>query len=159
MKISNSSYFTYRTPVGSVSIGTDGAAITHLVLGEHPLPGDRKPSEITNRAAQELQEYFAGKRKVFDLPLSPRGSEFQKKVWETLQGIPYGETRSYADIARDIGNPQAQRAVGSANNKNPIQILIPCHRVIASSGKIGGYAGGITTKEFLLNLERTTDQH
>lgn len=153
MNASLLSYFIYRTPVGSVTIGSDGTSITSLLLGEHLFPGEKKPKEITNRAAQELQEYFAGKRSVFDLPLLPAGSDFQKQVWSALQDIPYGETRSYGAIAKTIGNPQAQRAVGMANNKNPIHILIPCHRVITSNGKLGGYAAGIATKKFLLDLE------
>ncbi|MGI6105094.1 MAG: methylated-DNA--[protein]-cysteine S-methyltransferase [Raoultibacter sp.] len=158
MNVPSLSYFVYRTPVGSVSIASDGSSITHVLLGEHTLPGTQKACEITNRAAQELQEYFAGKRFSFDLPLNPKGSDFQKQVWAALQNIPYGETRSYADVAKAIGNPQAQRAVGSANNKNPIHILIPCHRVITSDGKLGGYAAGVTTKQFLLDLERNAQK-
>ena len=96
----------------------------------------------------------AGRRREFQLPLAPKGTEFQQKVWKALLDIPYGETRSYGEIARAIGNPKASRAVGMANNRNPIAIIIPCHRVIGSTGKLVGYGGGLDKKEFLLNLER-----
>ncbi|MFU0831916.1 MAG: Methylated-DNA--protein-cysteine methyltransferase [Oscillospiraceae bacterium] len=111
-------------------------------------------SPLTDRAAAEIQEYFIGKRKQFDLPLSPRGTEFQKRVWHALQSIPYGETRSYRQIAEQIGSPKAYRAVGMANNKNPIAILIPCHRVIGSDGSLIGYAAGLDIKSRLLALEQ-----
>ncbi len=99
-------------------------------------------------------EYFAGGRKDFDLPLCPRGTEFQKKVWSALREIPYGETRAYGEIAAAVGNPKAARAVGMANNRNPISVIVPCHRVIGSDGKLVGYGGGLDIKEFLLDLER-----
>lgn len=105
------------------------------------------------RAAAQLTEYFAGKRKVFDLPLEPHGTEFQKKVWQALREIPYGTTCSYGEIAAKIGNPKASRAVGGANNKNPIAIVVPCHRVIGANGSLVGYASGLQTKEALLKLE------
>ncbi|MBU3160256.1 methylated-DNA--[protein]-cysteine S-methyltransferase [Clostridium frigoris] len=105
-------------------------------------------------ANRQLQEYFSGKRKVFDLPLAPSGTEFQQKVWHALREIPYGKTNSYKDIAKNIGNIKAARAVGMANNKNPILIFIPCHRVIGSNGKLVGYAGGLDVKEKLLNIEK-----
>jgi len=103
---------------------------------------------------EEIFEYFAGERKEFTLPLSPSGTEFQKGVWNTLLNIPYGTTISYATEAKIFGNPKAVRAVANANGKNPISILIPCHRVIASNGSLGGYSGGLDKKEFLLCLER-----
>lgn len=102
----------------------------------------------------QLTEYFSGKRKNFNIKLAPHGTIFQKKVWHELQKIPYGETTSYKDIAQNINNPLSYRAVGMANNKNPIAIIIPCHRVIGSSGKLVGYAGGIKLKEELLQLEQ-----
>ena len=102
---------------------------------------------------KQLQEYFDGTRQKFDLPLSPQGTPFQSQVWQALLKIPYGETRSYQQIASMVGNPKACRAVGSANGKNPIMILIPCHRVITAGGKIGGYAGGLPMKKALLELE------
>lgn len=103
---------------------------------------------------EQLSEYFAGKRKDFSVPLAPEGTDFQKKVWAELCRIPYGETRSYGQIAAAAGNPKACRAVGMANHNNPIMILIPCHRVIGSNGKLTGYAGGLWKKEWLLKLEK-----
>jgi methylated-DNA-[protein]-cysteine S-methyltransferase len=103
--------------------------------------------------AEQLHEYFRGERRSFDLKLAPRGTEFQKACWRALQRIPYGETRSYADIAREIGRPAAVRAVGAANGANPIPIVIPCHRVVGSNGSLTGFGGGIETKRWLLALE------
>lgn len=111
-------------------------------------------SELKIQTFHQLDEYFAGKRKSFDLPFALKGTVFQKKVWNALCDIPYGETRSYKDIAIAIGNPKACRAVGMANNKNPITIAFPCHRVIGSTGKLVGYAGGLEMKEGLLAMER-----
>jgi len=109
------------------------------------------------RLEEELREYFEGKRKIFTLPLAPDGTPFQKKVWETLRIIPYGETISYAEEAKLFGNAKAVRAVASANGRNPISILIPCHRVIATGGGLGGYSGGLWRKEFLLAVEKKSD--
>ena len=106
------------------------------------------------KAIKEIKEYLEGKRNSFDLPLEPEGTEFQKKAWNVLKEIPYGETRSYGEIAKLIGNEKASRAVGMANNKNPIMIMIPCHRVIGVNGKLVGYAGGLDVKEKLLNMEK-----
>lgn len=147
-------YFCYVTPFGHVTIASDGQAITELAFGARQLEGAEKPTELTNRAANQIQEYFAGKRTAFDLPLAPRGTAFQQRVWEALRAIPYGETRSFSQIAEAIGSPGAQRAVGKANNKNPIPIVIPCHRVVGANGKSGGCGGGLKVKEFLLSLER-----
>ena len=113
-----------------------------------------KTTPVLQEAKRQLEEYFAGKRTVFDLPLNPTGTVFQKQVWAQLQQIPYGETRSYSQIATAIGNPKASRAVGGANNKNPIGIIVPCHRVIGANGALVGYAGGLDLKEKLLQLER-----
>jgi len=109
--------------------------------------------EKTGPYARQLEEYFAGRRRRFDLPLDLRGTDFQKRCWQELLKIPYGETRSYADIARAIGNPSAVRAVGLANGQNPIAIMVPCHRVIGSDGSLTGYGGGLETKRKLLELE------
>ena len=147
-------YFTYLTPLGPMTVASDGTAVTHVLFGTHVLEGRAAPTELTNRTANELQEYLAGKRTAFDIPLAPAGTEFQRAVWKALQNIPYGQTRSYADIAAVVGNPQATRAVGSANNRNPIAVLIPCHRVVGSNGKLTGYAGGLALKQRLLDLER-----
>ena len=103
---------------------------------------------------QELEEYFAGTRQTFDLPLAPKGTAFQQKVWAALREIPYGQTRSYGEIAAIVGNPKASRAVGMANNQNPISILIPCHRVIGKDGSLTGYGGGTEKKKWLLELEQ-----
>ena len=113
-----------------------------------------KDTKLLLKAKKELEEYFAGKRKEFDLPLEQEGTEFQKKVWEALERIPYGETRTYKDVAKIVGNEKASRAVGMANNKNSIPIIIPCHRVIGSNGKLVGYALGLDMKKYLLDLER-----
>ena len=147
-------YFTYPTSLGPMTVASDGTAVTHVLFGTHVLEGRAAPSELTNRTANELQEYLAGKRTAFDIPLAPAGTEFQRAVWKALQNIPYGQTRSYADIAAVVGNPKATRAVGSANNRNPIAVLIPCHRVVGANGKLTGYAGGLALKQRLLDLER-----
>ena len=112
------------------------------------------PSQpILTKTEQQLQEYFAGKRKAFNLPLDMRGTPFQKNVWEALLAIPFGQTRSYGELAKQLGAPSASRAVGAANGRNPISIVVPCHRVIGSSGKLTGFAGGLETKARLLGLE------
>lgn len=118
-----------------------------------------RETEVLLSAKKQLEEYFAGIRKTFDLPLKPKGTPFQLLVWEQLKQIPYGETRSYGEIAKAIGNPKASRAVGGANNKNPIGIIVPCHRVIGANGKLVGYAGGLDMKEKLLMLEKATVQN
>ena len=119
------------------------------------LPGCECPSNpFLLQATEQLRAYFAGEREGFDLPLAPRGTPFQQKVWKRLCEIPYGETISYGELAKQIGNPQASRAVGLANGSNPIPIVIPCHRVIGSNGKLTGYGGGLPIKEKLLALER-----
>ncbi len=108
---------------------------------------------LTNEAHEQLCEYFEGKRKKFTVPYKLIGTEFQKSVWKALCDIPYGEVRSYKDVAIAVGNPKASRAIGMANNKNPITVIVPCHRVIGSSGKLVGYAGGLEMKKFLLDME------
>ena len=124
--------------------GTDGA-------GGEIIP---EPNPIIQQTTEQLRQYFALKRTTFDLPIIFTGTEFQRRAWQFLLTIPYGETRSYLQQARAIGNPKAVRAVGRANGLNPIAIVVPCHRVIGKSGKLTGYAGGLKRKEFLLNLER-----
>ena len=113
-----------------------------------------KETELINKAYTQLEEYLSGKRTEFDIEIEMIGTEFQKKVWKELLNIPYGETRSYKDIAIAIGNEKACRAVGNANNKNPIAIIVPCHRVIGSNGSMTGYAGGLDIKEKLLKIEK-----
>ncbi len=113
-----------------------------------------QPHGLGEKTIQQLSQYFTGKRTSFDLPLSPQGTNFQKRVWKELCAIPYGQVRCYQDIARNIGNPGAARAVGMANHRNPIAIVIPCHRVIGKNGDLVGYAGGLAMKETLLRLEQ-----
>lgn len=148
------SYFTYHMPLGRLTIGSNGQALTTLAFGDLILPGEKRATELTNRAANQLQEYFAGKRRSFDLPLAPEGTDFQKRVWKAIEEVPYGQTRSYSDIARIIGNPKACRAVGGANNKNPLPIIVPCHRIIGANGTLVGYGGGAKIKAYLLELEQ-----
>lgn len=146
--------FFYETPVGKLYIGEENGFIVRCTWSKIPQEYILEETELILECKKQLEEYFAGKRKIFDLPLAPKGTEFQQKVWKALQEIPYGETRTYGEIAAAIGNPKAARAVGMANNKNPIGIIIPCHRVVGANGKLVGYAGGMEKKEFLLELER-----
>ncbi|MBZ4667783.1 MAG: ogt [Defluviitaleaceae bacterium] len=147
--------FYYDTKIGMIGIMENGKAITCVCFGEN-LPKDIEFTEtsLLKMASEQLQEYLKGKRKNFDLPLQPKGTAFQQKVWEALKKIPYGTTCSYKDIAEGIGNPRACRAVGMANNRNPIPIFIPCHRVIGANGKLVGYGGGLDIKEKLLEIEK-----
>ncbi|MBQ8510492.1 MAG: methylated-DNA--[Clostridia bacterium] len=115
--------------------------------------GEDIKSGFSDRVCGQIREYLDGKRRTFDLPYALHGTPFQMSVWRALCDIPYGETRSYADIARAVGNPKACRAVGMSNHRNPISIIVPCHRVIAADGSIGGYGGGLDMKEALLTLE------
>lgn len=150
-------------PIGIVRIiEEDGFIISVHTMQEIESMSDDivyRETEILLSAKKQLEEYFAGIRKNFDLPLKPKGTPFQLLVWEQLKQIPYGETRSYGEIAKAIGNPKASRAVGGANNKNPIGIIVPCHRVIGANGKLVGYAGGLDMKEKLLMLEKATVQN
>lgn len=150
------SIYSYQTEIGRIYIAENGTAITQLYFNECPLLDnfEKKETELIKKAYNQLNEYFLGKRKEFDLPLLPEGTNFQKTVWRTLKKIPFGETRSYGEIAKNIGNPKAARAVGMANNKNPLPIIIPCHRVIGANGKLVGYAGGLKIKEYLLKIEK-----
>ena len=111
--------------------------------------------QVSRGVEGQLREYFGGHRAQFDLPLAPEGTAFQRTVWRHLQDIPYGETISYGELAKRVGNPKASRAVGAANGQNPIPIVIPCHRVIGSNGKLTGFGGGLPTKEALLAIEKT----
>ena len=129
----------------------EGEALARLDFDVPSQPEEATP--LLLEACRQLREYFAGERKAFALPLAPAGTEFQKKVWAALRDIPWGETRSYGDIARAIGKPTACRAVGMANGRNPLPIFIPCHRVIGTNGSITGYSGGLEKKRFLLRLE------
>lgn len=152
----NRAYY-YDTKIGRIGLVEDGEAITHLYFGEIELKDIKiEESNLLKEAFKQISEYLEGRRKEFSLPLKPFGTEFQLKVWNALREIPYGTTCSYKDIAVKIGNEKACRAVGLANNRNPISIFIPCHRVIGSNGKLVGYGGGLDLKEKLLNLEGAT---
>ena len=145
-------YYYYNSPIGILEIELKN----NVVLGLKIVESCGKVSEATGyfvEIVKQLDEYFAGKRTKFELNISPKGTDFQKKVWAELLKIPYGETKSYQEIAEAIGNTNAQRAVGSACNKNPILLIIPCHRVISKTGKLTGFACGVHRKEQLLKME------
>jgi methylated-DNA-[protein]-cysteine S-methyltransferase len=146
--------FVFQTKIGLVAIEDNGSEITDVNVISDDQSFEMNETSLLKNAAQQLNEYLEGKRNSFDLPLNPKGTEFQKKVWAALCDIPYGETRSYKQIAECVGNSKACRAVGMANNKNPIMIFIPCHRVVGSDGSLTGYAGGLDMKEKLLSLEK-----
>ena len=146
--------FFYDTPVGKICIGEDNGAITRVTWTQLPKSYIQEETELILRCKKQLEEYFAGKRKTFDLPLAPKGTAFQQRVWKALQDIPYGELRTYQEIALAVDNPKGCQAVGGANGKNPIAILIPCHRVIGKDGSMTGYSGGLEKKEWLLELEK-----
>lgn len=148
--------FFYDTLIGRMGIAENGTAITNVFLDQVKMPDDSviQETELLKEAIAQLTDYLTGKRKTFDVPLSPHGTEFQQAVWKALRVIPYGETRTYKQIAELVGRSKAFRAVGRANNKNPILIFVPCHRVIGADGKLLGFAAGIDVKEKLINLER-----
>ena len=146
-------HYTYETAeLGSVTfVEKDGAL---LAISTHCFSeGDEVETPVIKEAYRQLMEYLQGKRKIFDLPLRMNGTDFQVRVWKALLDIPYGETRSYKQIAEAVGNPKAVRAVGMANNRNPLLVVVPCHRVIGANGKLVGYAVGLDKKEYLLRLE------
>ncbi|MGN0690718.1 MAG: methylated-DNA--[protein]-cysteine S-methyltransferase [Oscillospiraceae bacterium] len=144
---------TYASPIGTLVIREEYGAVTKLYLDDNA--GYKAPcSEVIGEACRQLDEYFSGRRTVFELPLAPKGTSFQLRVWNELKKLPYGRTACYQDIAAGIGNIKAARAVGQAVNKNPLMIVIPCHRVISKDGGIGGFACGISVKEYLLELEK-----
>ena len=151
-------YTTMNTPICTLAIASESGYITDVVFGNNIENAIIGTAEILSTAVSQLSEYFEGKRKNFDLPLKFYGTEFQNRVWRELQNIPYGKTISYKELAEKTGNIKACRAVGMANNKNPIPIIIPCHRVVGSNGKLTGYAGGLDVKKFLLDLEQTQEQ-
>lgn len=151
------------SPVGPLALVTDGEALTGVFMAEHRHAATDRRGEavalgdaaaVVRRAAEQLGEYFVGDRRTFDLPLAPEGTAFQQRVWAALQEIPYGETWSYGQLAAHLGSPGASRAVGLANGRNPISIIVPCHRVIGADGSMTGYGGGVPRKEHLLALER-----
>lgn len=151
-----------NTPLGTVRVVMDETAVTGLdfVRGVRPLPSAavwiRDRERLTPVLAQ-LREYFAGDRREFTLPVTLRGTDFQRQVWAAVQAISYGTTTTYANLARLVGRPAAARAVGAANARNPVCLLVPCHRVLGSSGQLSGYAGGLAVKAGLLRLEGNAD--
>lgn len=142
------------TPLGKLTFTAQQGALTSLLFAGQAPEGRHAPEDaLLKEAVRQLGEYFAGGRTAFDLPMTPRGTPFQLEVWRALRAIPFGETASYGDIARAIGRPRAVRAVGAANGKNPLAIVVPCHRVIGSNGTLTGYAGGLDLKRWLLSHE------
>ena len=147
-------YF-YETKIGKIGIRENGKYITDIIFSKSEEKTDNiNETELIKAAFKQIKEYLGGDRKYFDLPIETIGTEFQKKVWNELRNIPYGQTKTYKDIAFAIKNEKACRAIGNANNKNPLPIIIPCHRVIGSNGKLVGYSGGLDIKEKLLNIEK-----
>ncbi len=144
----------YQSPTGIIEITADESAILSVKFVTQQSGYNDESQTIIAQCIARLQEYFAGNRKSFDLPLNPEGTPFQQKVWKALTEVPYGQTICYKELAIKIGQPGASRAVGNANGKNPICLLIPCHRVIRGNGTLGGYAYGTETKSFLLKLEK-----
>lgn len=144
------------SPLGDIGLAEENGRLTEVIFRGESISGSWEPGEtpLIDEAYQQIGEYLDGRRKVFDLPLAPRGTEFEKSVWAVLETIPWGQTRTYGQIARQIGRPTAFRAVGRANGRNPISIIIPCHRVIGSDGRLTGYAGGLYIKQRLLELEQ-----
>jgi O-6-methylguanine DNA methyltransferase len=154
------SFFRATSPVGPLFLAASTKGLVRLEFEDHALKIDPSRTQLQESKPalapylRELDEYFAGERQEFSFPLDLRGNEFQLACWRALLEIPYGETRSYRDIAEAIGHPHAYRAVGMSNNRNPIAIVVPCHRVIASSGSLCGYGGGLDVKRKLLDLEQ-----
>jgi methylated-DNA-[protein]-cysteine S-methyltransferase len=155
-------YTTIDSPIGPILLVGDGPNLTQLNFqaGTNPtkIRADwQQDSAPFAEAVSQLQAYFAGELRLFDLPLRPKGTPFQQQVWQQLRAIPYGETRSYGALAQRLGKPGAARAVGLANGANPLPLIVPCHRVIGSNGRLTGYGGGLAIKEALLNLERAEE--
>lgn len=156
----NTYYTKYQSPIGKLTIVADDTAIKALYFEARDFTQNDFPGAVENtnhlllqKTIKQLDEYFNGRRTDFDLSLAPNGTPFQKSVWKQLQNIPFGEAISYADLALKVGNGNASRAVGGANGRNPIPVIIPCHRVISSDGSLGGFSGGLNVKEQLLALE------
>lgn len=152
-------YTTIDSPVGPLLLAASDDGLHLIEFHESRHRVSRGPDwevgdhALLRDAVRQLDEYFAGRRRAFDLPLAPRGTPFQCAVWRTLSGIPFGETISYAQLAQRVGKPTAMRAVGAANGRNPLPIVLPCHRVIGADGSLTGFGGGLPTKRFLLQLE------
>jgi methylated-DNA-[protein]-cysteine S-methyltransferase len=148
-------YTWMESPVGRLLLAADEKGLRKLLFGGQPEPGWREDPEALAEPVRQLRAYFAGELHDFDLPLAPEGTPFQLRVWRELRNIPYGQTISYGELARRIGSPNGSRAVGLANGANPISIVVPCHRVIGSNGKLTGYGGGLDNKRWLIDFERS----
>ena len=152
-------FWMFESPVGMIALAAQDGALVRLYLPNTPTPRLMPhKTPLMERAETQLMEYFRGERKAFDLPVAPEGTPFQKRVWQALEEIPYGQVCSYGDIARRIECPKGFRAVGMANNRNPLPILVPCHRVLGSKGQLVGYTGGPELKTYLLELEKKFDK-
>jgi methylated-DNA-[protein]-cysteine S-methyltransferase len=151
-------YTVHPSPIGPLTLMACDGHLTHLVMQDQAHatdtpPGSRRDDACFAEVSSQLDEYFAGDRTAFHLPLRLGGTDFQRSVWTQLAAIPYGTTISYGELARRVGNPKASRAVGLANGRNPVAVIVPCHRVIAGDGSLGGYGGGLDRKTTLLHLE------
>ncbi|WP_029767819.1 methylated-DNA--[protein]-cysteine S-methyltransferase [Haloglycomyces albus] len=148
-------YYTYMdSPIGIVNLTANDQGVTRLHLNEEPTVPKEAGNTVLAQTMEQLKAYFAGELQEFTVPLDPDGTEFQRQVWSGLQDIPYGHTWSYGELAQHIGRPSAVRAVGLANGRNPVSLIVPCHRVIGADGSLTGYAGGIERKKFLLDHEK-----
>ena len=151
------SHFLMESPIGTLTLVKTDGVLSGLYMGHPDLRNEQLGPRVDSGFADvvgQLDEYFERKRTAFTVPLAPSGTTFQQRVWSELQNIPYGKTRSYLELAQAIGKPSAMRAVGAANGRNPISIIVPCHRVIGSNGTLVGYGGGLERKRFLLDLEQ-----
>lgn len=154
--MSDTTLSTYVTsPIGTLTLTSNGSALTRLEIASESAAADvsSEPDAVLTAAREQLDAYFDMRLMQFDLPLAPSGTDFQRRVWELLRAIPFGETISYAELARRLGNPKAMRAVGAANGRNPLMIIVPCHRVIGADGSLTGFGGGIERKRWLLDHE------
>lgn len=147
-------FAVYTFPCGTFRVEQARGCIVSISAVQGPVPNYGTPTPLTQQLASQMEEYFQGNRKTFDIPYILLGTPFQERVWQALCRIPYGQTRNYRDIAEEIGQPKAYRAVGMANHRNPMMLVVPCHLVIGADGSLGGYAGGLELKRFLLSLEQ-----
>ena len=147
-----------KTPLGNAILEGDAAGLSKFVLLEEEVIPSSNPAPHLTEAIEQLEQYFEGERKDFNLKLNPQGTEFQKKVWQALQTVPFGKTASYMELSKQLGDPLAIRAVAAANGKNPLWIIVPCHRIIGSDGSLTGYAGGLWRKKWLLEHEQQEKQ-
>ncbi|MBZ9630919.1 methylated-DNA--[protein]-cysteine S-methyltransferase [Salegentibacter sp. LM13S] len=147
-----------KTPLGTAKISGDEAGVSAIQILDEEISSSKEIPDFLQSAAQQLNDYFKGNLEKFNLKLSPKGTDFQQKVWKALSEIPFGKTCSYLELSRKLGDEKAIRAVASANGKNPLWVVVPCHRVIGSDGSLTGYAGGLHRKQWLLNHENNTSQ-